>query len=397
MSPSKPAVCLLTCLAALACGAPPEQEETAMPQTPGPTVARSDFGTLPDGRTVELFTLTNANGIEVRLMEYGGIVLSILTPDRSGALGDIVLGYDDLAGYLEENPYFGALIGRYGNRIGGASFTLDGEHYQLTANETPNQLHGGEVGFDKVLWEGTPIDGEDGAGVTLTYVSAAGEEGYPGRLSVAVDYLLTDADELVIDYRATSDAPTPVNLTHHSYFNLAGSGDVLDHELMINASQYTPVDVTLIPTGAIAPVIGTPFDFRQPTPIGARIDADHEQLSRGGGYDHNFVLDRLDEGSSVSSDGALADMVLAARVSEPLTGRVLEVETTEPGLQFYSGNFLEGTISGKGGHVYVYRSGFCLETQHFPDSPNQPDFPSTILRPGEQYHSRTIYRFGTTD
>jgi len=395
MNPLPRAVCFIACVAVIACGAPPQEEAPVMPETPGASVARSDFGSLPDGRTVELFTLTNANGVEVRLMEYGGIVLSILAPDRDGNLGDIVLGYDDLAGYLANNPYFGALIGRYGNRIANARFTLDGEVYELAANDGVNHLHGGEVGFDKVLWEGTPLERADGAGVTLAYTSVDGEEGYPGTLTVEVDYLLNNDDELVIEYRATTDAPTPVNLTHHSYFNLAGSGDILDHELMINGSTYTPVDSTLIPTGEIAAVAGTPFDFTMATAIGARIEEDDEQLIRGGGYDHNFVLERSDDGASVSADGSLAAMELAAQVTDPLTGRVLEVVTTEPGLQFYSGNFLDGTITGKGGQVYVYRSGFCLETQHFPDSPNQPDFPSTILRPGERYHSRTIYRFRT--
>jgi aldose 1-epimerase len=392
------AVCFLVCIALTACSGAetPDEEPPVVAETPRATVARADFDTLADGRTVELFTLTNASGVEIRVIEYGGIILSILAPDRDGAMGDIVLGYDALDGYVENNPYFGALIGRYGNRIAGARFTLDGEDYELAANDGPNHLHGGEVGFDKVLWEGTPIERDGGAGVTLVYVSPDGEEGYPGTLSVEVDYFLNDEDELIIDYRATTDAPTPVNLTHHSYFNLAGSGDILDHELMINASRYTPVDVTLIPTGAIAPVEATPFDFTEPTPIGARIEEDHEQLARGLGYDHNFALDRfVDEDVPLPAEGEMPAMVLAARVTDPLTGRVLEVETTEPGLQFYSGNFLDGTITGKGGQVYVHRSGFCLETQHFPDSPNQPDFPSTTLRPGEEYRSRTIYRFAT--
>jgi aldose 1-epimerase len=328
-----------------------------------------------------------------------------MAPDREGNLGDIVLGYDDLDGYLAENPYFGALIGRYGNRIAGARFSLDGEEFALAANNDPNHLHGGEVGFDKVLWSGTPYDASapaglsaqdpGGAGVTLSYTSPDGEEGYPGTLDVEVDYYLSNDDELVIDYRATTDQATPINLTHHSYFNLTGSGDILDHELMIGAAYYTPVDETLIPTGELGLVAETPFDFNTPTPIGARIDDSDEQLAFGGGYDHNFVLTRPDDGSSISADGELAAMVLAARVTDPGSGRVLEVETTEPGLQFYSGNFLDGTIAGKSGRTYAHRSGFCLESQHFPDSPNQPDFPTTILRPGEQYHSRTIYRFST--
>ncbi len=390
------AACLVATLVLTACGETVNQEASVTPESSLPKVTRSEFATLPDGRSVDLFSLTNANGIEVRVMEYGGIILSLTAPDRDGNLGDIVLGYADLAGYLEVSPYFGALIGRYGNRIGEARFTLDGIDYPLAANNGPNHLHGGDVGYDKVLWSGTPIERDDAAGVTLAYTSVDGEEGYPGTLSIEVDYVLNDEDELMIDYRATTDEATPVNLTHHSYFNLAGTGDILGHELLINADRYTPVDDTLIPTGELAPVAGTPFDFTASTAIGARIDADDEQLGFGGGYDHNFVLDRPDDGASISAGGALPAMVLAARVTEPVSGRVLEVETTEPGLQFYSGNFLDGTITGKGGQVYEHRSGFCLETQHFPDSPNKPDFPSTILRPGEQYRSRTIYRF-TTD
>jgi len=357
------------------------------------TVNRAAFGTLPDGRQVDVFTLTNANGVEIRVIDYGGIILSIRTPDRDGNFGDIALGYDNLEGYLEVTPYFGAIIGRYGNRIGAGRFTLDGVEYELATNNDANHLHGGDVGFDKVLWTAEPITGTDGVGVAFTYESPDGEEGYPGALSAAVDYVLNNDNELVIDYRASTDKPTVVNLTHHSYFNLAGSGDILGHELMINADRYTPVDAGLIPTGELAVVTGTPFDFTLPTQIGAGIDVDDEQIGFGGGYDHNFVLVRDDEGSSVA-DGALARMVLAARVVEPTSGRVLEVETTEPGLQFYSGNFLDGTITGKGGQVYEHRSGFCLESQHFPDSPNKPEFPSTVLRPGEQYRSRTIYRFG---
>lgn len=354
---------------------------------------RDEFGTLPDGRRVHVFTLTNEHGIEVRLIEYGGIVLSIRTPDRDGVFDDVVLGHDNLEAYLEETSYFGSIIGRYGNRIGGARFSLDGREYSLAANNGPNHLHGGRVGYDKVLWASTPIERANGVGVTLAYESIDGEEGYPGTLRVEVDYFLNRQDELVIDYRAVTDRPTPVNLTNHSYFNLAGSGDILGHELEINADRFTPVDETLIPTGELAMVAGTPFDFRAPTPIGARIEEADRQMQHGGGYDHNFVLVRPDEGTSVG-DGELAAMAFAARVSEPASGRVLEVETTEPGVQFYSGNFLDGSIVGKGGVVYGHRSGFCLETQHFPDSPNHPAFPSTILRPGQQYRSRTIYRFG---
>ena len=386
---------LLACLALAACSAPPDQETTMSPDDTPATVSvtRASFGTLPDGREVSLFTLRNANGIEVRLIDYGGIVVSIVVPDRAGDFADITLGYENLEGYLTETPYFGALIGRYGNRIADGRFTLDGTEYELATNNDPNHLHGGDIGFDKVLWAAEPIDSGDGVGVALSCESADGEEGYPGTLNVSVDYLLTGDDELVIEYRATTDKPTTVNLTHHSYFNLAGAGDILGHELLVNANRYTPVDATLIPTGELSAVSGTPFDFTTPTAIGARIDDADEQLAFGGGYDHNFVLDRPDDGASVSVDGGLAELSLVARVVEPTSGRVLEVETTEPGLQFYSGNFLDGTIRGKGGQAYEHRSGFCLETQHFPDSPNQPGFPSTILRPGEQYHSKTVYRF----
>ncbi len=395
-----PLIVSLACAASLgtvACGAPDEAPAAADDSaSEEANVVQEEFGALPDGRPVSVFTLSNANGIEIRAIDYGGIILSIMAPDRDGELGDIVLGYDDLGGYLEATPYFGSVIGRYGNRIAEGRFSLDGAEYQLATNNDPNHLHGGDVGYDKVLWSGTPFERVDGVGVTFTYESAAGEEGYPGALSAEFDYFLNNDNELVIEYRATSDAPTPVNLTHHSYFNLAGSGSILGHELAINADRYTPVDGTLIPTGEWAPVAGTPFDFDAPTAIGARIDDDDEQLVRGLGYDHNFVLVRQDDGASVSADGALSPMVSAALVVDPVSGRVLEVETTEPGLQFYSGNFLDGTITGKGGQTYEHRSGFCLESQHFPDSPNQPGFPSTTLRPGEQYHSRTIYRF-TTD
>ncbi len=383
-------------LSAAACGgssdqAPAVADDSASEEA---NVVQEEFGVLPDGQQVSVFTLTNANGIVIRAIDYGGIIVSIMAPDREGEFADIVLGYDDLGGYLDVSPYFGAVIGRYGNRIAGGRFTLDGTDYELATNDNTNHLHGGNVGYDKVLWSGTIFERADGVGVTFAYESAAGEEGYPGALSAEFDYFLSNDDELVIDYRATTDAPTPVNLTHHTYFNLAGSGDVLGHELMINADRYTPVDATLIPTGEWAPVAGTPFDFTVPTAIGARIGDDDEQLVRGLGYDHNFVLVRDDDGTSVSAGGDLSAMVSAARVVDPVSGRVLEVETTEPGLQFYSGNFLDGTITGKRGQTYEHRSGFCLESQHFPDSPNQPGFPSTTLRPGEQYRSRTIYRFG---
>ncbi|HEX7051782.1 MAG TPA: aldose epimerase family protein [Longimicrobiales bacterium] len=351
-------------------------------------ITRADFGTTPEGETVELFTLRNPHGIEVRAMTYGGIIVSLRTPDREGRLGDIVLGFETLDRYLEGTPYFGAIIGRYGNRIAGGRFELDGETYTLATNDGPNHLHGGNRGFDKVIWEAAPFENDTAVGVTFSYRSPDGEEGYPGNLDVQVTYTLTNSDRLVFDYVATTDKATPVNLTQHSYFNLAGAGngDILGHELMINASAFTPVDSTLIPTGEIRSVEGTPFDFRTSTAIGARIDADDQQIRYGPGYDHNFVLDR--EG---------AGLALAARVVEPSSGRTLEVYTTEPGLQFYSGNFLDGTITGKDGKVYGHRSGFCLETQHFPNSPNQPSFPSTILRPGEEYRSRTVLAFGVSE
>jgi aldose 1-epimerase len=346
-------------------------------------VKKESFGTLPDGTSVDLYTITNAQGMEIRATNYGGIVVSLRVPDKKGNLDDITLGFDDLKGYLANTPYFGAIIGRYGNRIANGKFTLDGKEYTLARNNGPNSIHGGLKGFNKVVWQGEPFQGPAGVGIILTYTSKDGEEGYPGNLKTKVTYTLTDKNEWIIDYEAVTDKATPVNLTEHTYFNLAGEGkgDVLGHILQLNASRFTPVDQNLIPTGELRPVKSTPLDFTQPTAIGARIDADYEQLRLGHGYDHNFVIDRKD-----------SDPVLAARVKEPTSGRVLEVYTTEPGVQLYTGNFLDGTITGKQGHVYKQRFGFCLETQHFPDSPNHPDFPTTILRPGQTYHSRTIYK-----
>jgi aldose 1-epimerase len=344
-------------------------------------VTRTPFGKMPDGRGVEVFTLTNANGVEVRAITYGGIITSLRVPDRSGAIGDVVLGFDSLDGYLKGHPYFGAVVGRYGNRIGGGMFTLDGGTFKLVTNNGPNHLHGGTVGFDKVVWSGEPA--ASGAGVVFTHTSPDGDEGYPGTLKARVSYTLTDRNELVVEYHATTDKPTHVNLTQHSYFNLAGSGDVLGHELTIHADRYTPVDSTLIPTGELAPVAGTPFDFRKPAAVGVRINESHEQLKHGGGYDHNFVL-----------NGKAGVLRPAARLTEAKSGRMLEVATTEPGVQFYSGNFLDGTLKGKGGQVYHKRAGLCLETQHYPDSPNKPKFPSTVLRPGQEYRSRTVFTFG---
>jgi aldose 1-epimerase len=339
---------------------------------------------LRNNTPVEIYTLTNANGLEMRVTNYGGIITSLKVPDRSGHVDDIVLGFDTIEGYLKDPPYFGALIGRYGNRIAKGQFTLDGKTYRLATNNGPNHLHGGVKGFDKVLWNAMPADGADGVSVTLTRTSPDGEEGYPGNLQVSVRYMLTDKNELAIDYRATTDRPTPVNLTQHSYFNLAADGgDILGHELMLNANRYTPVDDTLIPTGELAAVEGTPFDFRKATAIGARIGTDNLQLKNGKGYDHNWVLNRTGPG-----------LERAATVFEPKSGRTLEVATTEPGIQLYSGNFLDGTITGTGGRVYKLRSGLCLETQHFPDSPNHPKFPSTIVKPGQTYASRTVLTFG---
>ena len=359
--------------------------DTASARASSTRVAKTPFGSLPDGRAVSAFTLTNANGVELRAIDYGGIVTSIRTRDRTGVLGDIVLGYDDLAGYLKSTPYFGAIVGRYGNRIAKGKFTLDGASYTLAVNNGQNTLHGGLVGFDKVLWNATPFDSATSSGLVLTYTSADGEEGYPGAVSVRVTYTLTDDNEFSIDYHATTTKATPINLTQHTYFNLGGdgSGDVLKQEIAIDADAFTPVDSTLIPTGVLQPVTGSPFDLRKPTAIGAHIGDDDTQLKIAGGYDHNFVLNRT-----------AAGLAHAARVVDPASGRTLDVNTTEPGVQFYTGNFLDGTLTGKSGHVYRHRNGFCLETQHFPDSPNQPAFPSTILRPGSEYRSRTVYTFG---
>lgn len=355
-------------------------------------IQTSAFGRMPDGRQVDLYHFTNANGIELQVINYGGIIVSLKTPNVDGEFDDIVLGFDSLETYLSEeyrqaNPYFGAIIGRYGNRIADGEFSLDGDTYTLATNDGSNHLHGGDKGFDKVLWEAEPFENESGSGLVLRYTSEDGEEGYPGKLETQVTYTLTDDDELVVEYKATTDKATPVNLTQHSYFNLKGEGSntILDHQLMINADAFTPVNESLIPIGEIRSVEGTPFDFTQPTAIGERIEQDNEQLSYGGGYDHNFVLAR---------DNAASDeLVLAAKVWEPQSGRMVEVSTTEPGIQFYSGNFLDGSLTGKQGHSYGHRSGFALETQHYPDSPNQEAFPSTILEPNETYRSRTVYRF----
>ncbi len=375
---------IILAIGAAACGtqpaAPPANTTPA-----GPVVKREAFGSVT-GRSIEQLTLTNANGVEVRAITYGGIITSLKTPDRGGAMGDVVLGFDSLDGYLGDHPYFGAIIGRYGNRIGKGRFSIDQQEYRLATNNGPNHLHGGIKGFDKQIWKAEilpPMAGQ--SAVAFGYTSPDGEEGYPGELLVEVTYTLNDRNELIVDYLARSSKPTHVNLTQHSYFNLSGSGDILGHELMINADRFTPVDATLIPTGELAPVEGTPFDFRKATAIGARIDAPHPQITVGPGYDHNWVLNR-------SGDG----LQHAARVVEPKSGRTLDVSTTEPGMQFYAGNFLDGKLIGKGGQSYGRRSGFCLETQHFPDSPNKADFPTTLLKPGQEYKSRTVFTFGVS-
>jgi aldose 1-epimerase len=342
-------------------------------------VTKDSFGKMPDGTPVEVYTLAGDN-IEARITTYGGRIVSLRTPDRSKHMDDVVLGFDSVDGYLTDEPFFGALIGRYGNRIAKGHFTLDGKTYTLPTNDGPNTLHGGPQGFDKRIWTAKPIEN----GVQLTYVSKDGEEGFPGNLTAIVRYTLMGHD-LRIEYSATTDKDTVLNLTNHSYFNLSGqgNGDILKHVMQINASHYTPVDATLIPTGKIPPVAGTPFDFRTPHAIGERIGNDNEQLKRAKGYDHNWVLD--------NKTGKVAE---AAKAVDPATGRTLEVLTDQPGVQFYTGNFLDGTIKGKDGKAYIHRGAFCLETQHFPDSPNHANFPSTELKPGGHYHTVTIFRFG---
>lgn len=349
------------------------------------------FGRLPDGREAHLHILQNKSGARAEITDFGGIVVRLLMPDRAGQLDDVVLGFNSVEPYVSGSPFFGAIIGRFGNRIGGCRFTLDGKTYVMAGNNTPAgqpcTLHGGNLGFDKVLWSATPFSEPGVAGLRLTYLSRDGEEGFPGNLDVTVEYRLTDAHELRIDYSATTDKATPVNLTNHSYFNLKGEGrgTILEHQAKFRASRLTPVTAGLIPTGALASVAGTPFDFATPQTIGSRITAQDQQLEFGNGYDHNYVVDPV----------AGQKLVLAAEVYEPETGRVLEMLTEEPGFQFYTGNFLDGSLVGKRGQPYPQRSGFCLESQHYPDSPNQPAFPSTILRPGQRYATATVYRFST--
>ncbi|MBP7827213.1 MAG: galactose mutarotase [Verrucomicrobia bacterium] len=347
------------------------------------TITSAPFGQTRDGQAVTVYTLRNANGMEARIINYGGIVLSLRVPDKNGQLGDVVLGYDTLADYEKDSPYFGCLVGRYGNRIARGRFALNNQTYELAVNNGPNHLHGGKKGFDKVVWDVASAEvGRHGPQLELRYLSKDGEEGYPGNLQVTAVYTLTADNALQLEYMARTDRDTVVNLTQHSYFNLAGQGDILGHIVYLNADRFTPVDSTLIPTGELRPVAGTPFDFRTPTAIGARVNADDEQIRFGGGYDHNWVINK-----------PAGELGVAARVTEPTTGRVLEVLSTEPGLQFYCGNFLDGTLKGKGGWVYQHRNGFCMEPQHFPNSPNQPDFPSVVLKPDQTYRNTIIYKF----
>ncbi len=349
------------------------------------TMKKQPFGKTSDGREADLYTLTNKKGMEVAITNFGGIIVTLKAPDRNGKFDDVVLGYDSLDGYLTNKAFFGALIGRYGNRIAHGKFTLNGKTYTLPKNDGDNTLHGGPEGFNKRLWTAKDVSSAKGQALELTYLSADGEEGFPGNLKARVVYTLTDQNELTIAYSATTDKETVVNLTNHSYFNLAGqgSGDILGHELMIRGDHITAVDDTLIPTGELRPVKGTPFDFTHATAIGARINQDDPQIKVGKGYDHNWAL---------NAHGARSP-VLAAEAYEPNSGRVLQVLTVEPGVQFYSGNFLDGTITGKANKVYKHRYGFCLETQHFPDSPNHPKFPSTTLKPGQTYSTTTVFKF----
>lgn len=346
-------------------------------------VTVTDFGKLPDGNTNRLYTMINKNGVEMRVMNYGGIITHLFVPDRDGKMEDVVLGYDSLKGYVDNNPYFGSLIGRFGNRIAKGKFSLDDKEYSLAVNNGPNHLHGGIKGFHAVYWNIDEGNFDRGPSLKLTYTSNDGEEGYPGTLSVEVTYTLTDSNELEIEYNATTDKKTVINLTQHSYFNLSSlKSDILNHELTLNADNFLPVDETLIPSGQLMSVKKTPFDFTSPKKIGDRINHAHEQLKFGNGYDHCWVLNR--KGNDLSH---------AATLYDSASGREMSVYTTEPGIQFYSGNFLYGSITGKAGVKYNFRTGLCLETQHFPDSPNKPEFPTVVLHPGEKYESRTVYRF----
>jgi aldose 1-epimerase len=365
------------------------QDATPAAEAGAQGISSESWGEV-DGEAVTLYTLTNANGMEVKITNYGGIITSVVVPDRDGEMENVTLGFTSLDEYVAGHPYFGTITGRYANRIARGTFDIDDENFYLALNNGPNSLHGGDIGFDKHVWAAEEVSGEGEVGVTLSRVSPDMEEGYPGNLDVSVTYTLTDNDEIRIDYHATTDEPTHVNLTNHAYWNLAGegSGSAEDHELTLMASNYTPVDENLIPTGEIAPVAGTPLDFTTPHPIGERVRDDFEQLVIGRGYDHNFVLDRSSPDETT--------LIVAARVVEPASGRTLEISTTEPGIQFYSGNFLDATEVGGAGKMYRQGDGFALETQHFPDSPNQPDFPSTLLEPDEEFNSTTVYAFSVS-
>jgi aldose 1-epimerase len=375
-------------LAVLGLAGGPAEAATGPAAELGITKAR--YGTLPSGTAIFQYTLTNSHGVRVKIITYGGIVTAIRVPDREGRLRNVALGLRNLHDYVTQNggPFFGAIIGRYANRIANGRFTLDGHTFHLPRNNGPNTLHGGPRGFDKRVWSARVVRGPESVGLRLHRVSADGEQGFPGRMPVTVTYRLTEGNALRIHYRATTSEPTVVNLTNHTYWNLAGegSGSILGERLMINAHRYTPVDATLIPTGVRAPVAGTPFDFTRPTAIGARIHRDNPQLVIAHGYDHNFVLARPPGGSALA---------LAARAIEPRSGRVLSVFTDQPGMQFYSGNFLDGSLVGPSGHTYRQSDGFALETQHFPNSPNEPSFPSTVLRPGQVYRTTTVFTFST--
>lgn len=378
---------LATILSLAACSPKKEDQSTTTPPQSDTMklVTKTPFGKTADGQAVDLYTLTNHNGMSLSVMNYGGIVVRLTTPDKQGRSADIVLGFDSLSGYQAGSPYFGAIVGRYGNRIAKGRFKLDGTEYKLAVNNGANALHGGIKGFDKVWWNIEDISSAAGAAVKLTYQSKDGEEGYPGTLQVEVTYTLTDQNEWKIAYKATTDKKTVVNITQHTYFNLTGDAakDILGHELTLNADKFLPVDKGLIPTGELKPVAGTPFDFTKPAAIGSRIGDKDAQLQAGNGYDHCWAV--------TGADGSLRAI---ASVYEPTTGRTLEVLTTEPGVQFYTGNFLDGTKVGKGGIPYAFRHGFCLETEHFPDSPNQPAFPTVVLEPGKTYETTTVYKFG---
>ncbi|MEZ4827291.1 MAG: aldose epimerase family protein [Bacteroidia bacterium] len=371
---------LLIATAALSVACTEDQQGQQDAPTDSLSVTVTEWGQTEAGETVHLFTLKNENGVEARVIEYGATLTAFIAPDRNGNMADITLGFDSLSGYLGQHPYFGSTVGRYGNRIANAQFSIDGETYTLAANNGKNHLHGGVEGFGRRMWKGSEINREDAVGVELSYTSADGEEGYPGKLEVVTRFLLNNDNELRLEYEATSDKKTVCNLTNHAYFNLGDSPDILNHELMIAADGFTPVDEGLIPLGEIRSVEGTPFDFRAAMPVGARINAEDEQIKFGGGYDHNFVFS--------GGDG----LQKRAEVYDPSSGRVLEISTEEPGVQFYTGNFLNGTLTGKNGKVYGYRSALCLETQHFPDSPNQPSFPTTLLSPGETYQTVTVWK-----